>query len=230
MITAFLPCRKGSQRIPDKNVKPFAGVKGGLLHIKLNQLAACKAVDRILVSSNDERVLDYASRMTDSRIVIDERPEHLGSSQTTTDELIQYVSTLIAEGDILWTHVTSPFVTEHHYEKLIRQFYEKLEQNYDSLMTAKKIQGFLWNENQAANYDRAIEKWPRTQTIEPLYEIDSAVFIANAKIYRSMADRIGSKPFVAVQESICSIDIDWPDDFEMAEMVFKFYNSKFKDR
>ena len=34
MITAFLPCRKGSQRIPDKNVKPFAGIEGGLLKIK----------------------------------------------------------------------------------------------------------------------------------------------------------------------------------------------------
>ncbi len=44
-----------------------------------------------------------------------------------------------------------------------------------------------------------------------------------------MADRIGRKPFIAVQESICSIDIDWPDDFEMAEMAFKFYNSKSKD-
>lgn len=30
-VHVFLPCRKGSERIPNKNTKDFAGVKGGLL-------------------------------------------------------------------------------------------------------------------------------------------------------------------------------------------------------
>ena len=35
----FLPCRKGSERVPQKNTRTFAGVVGGLLWIKLNELS-----------------------------------------------------------------------------------------------------------------------------------------------------------------------------------------------
>ena len=37
-MTIFLPCRLGSERIPQKNTKDFAGIKGGLLKVKLNTL------------------------------------------------------------------------------------------------------------------------------------------------------------------------------------------------
>ncbi|TAI84932.1 cytidylyltransferase domain-containing protein [Pectobacterium versatile] len=231
MITAFLPCRKGSQRIPDKNVKPFAGVQGGLLEIKLTQLLACDAIDQIFVSSNDDRVLSFTQKIQDSRIIIDERPDHLGSSSTTTDALINYVAELISnsvitKGDLLWTHVTSPFVTELHYQALLNKYKEKVTVGYDSLITAKKIQGFLWDDKKPINYDREVEKWPRTQTIPPIYEIDSAAFIASSDIYLNFHDRMGKFPFIEIQEGICSLDIDWPDDFFIAEKIYEHYSAK----
>ncbi|WP_211665435.1 cytidylyltransferase domain-containing protein [Leucothrix arctica] len=58
MITVFLPYRKGSQRIPDKNTKPFAGVEEGLLKITLNQLLKCEKTNQVVLSSNDERILE----------------------------------------------------------------------------------------------------------------------------------------------------------------------------
>ena len=42
MITAFIPCRAGSERIAKKNTKLFAGKEGGLLAIKLEQLLKVK--------------------------------------------------------------------------------------------------------------------------------------------------------------------------------------------
>ena len=165
MITAFLPCRKGSQRIPDKNVKEFAGVKGGLLSIKLNQLLNCGEIDSIVVSSNDERVLDFAKQSTDSRVIVDDRPDHLGSSSTTTDELIKYVPSIIKEGDVLWTHVTSPFIDEKDYSNIINAYAKQLEHGFDSLMTVLKLQGFIWDESNPVSYDRNELKWPMTQNI-----------------------------------------------------------------
>ena len=44
----FLPCRKGSQRVPNKNTRPFAGVDGGLLRIKLEELLKAKLIDKII--------------------------------------------------------------------------------------------------------------------------------------------------------------------------------------
>lgn len=226
MITAFLPCRKGSQRIPDKNIKPFAGIEGGLLKIKLDQLLQSKKIDRVVLSSNDERILKYAEQLNEERVVIDHRPEHLGSSSTTTDSLIRYVPSLIEEGHILWTHVTSPFMGSLDYDTLIDEYFNGLEKGYDSLMTVLKLQGFIWDKNSPVSYNREMLKWPMTQNIEPLYEVDSGAFISSAENYSRYQDRIGNKPFLFEQNKMKSIDIDWPDDFTFAEELWKKSISK----
>lgn len=221
MISAFLPCRKGSQRIPDKNVKEFAGVKGGLLKIKLDQLCKCKDINSIIVSSNDSRVLEFASLYDEDRMLIDERPDYLGSNTTTTDELINYVPSLIKEGDVLWTHVTSPFISEHDYQMIINAYFDAKNNGYDSLMTVLRIQGFIWDESGSVNYNRDHLKWPMTQNIKPLYEVDSGVFLSSIDNYSLYDDRIGLKPFLFEQEKLKSVDIDWPEDFTFAEELWK---------
>lgn len=223
MLTAFLPCRKGSQRVPHKNVKDFCGIKGGLLNIKLTQLCKTKQIDKIIVSSNDEQVLDYAKGVCDSRIFIDERPGYLGSSSTTTDELIQYVPTVIDNGDILWTHVTSPFISELDYKKIIDSYYNNMELGYDSLMTVHKLQGFIWDESKPLSYKVNSLKWPMTQNIKPFYEVDSGVFLSSVDNYCNFSDRIGINPFMYCQDRVKSMDIDWPSDFEHAEVLWKIY-------
>ncbi|WP_283709986.1 cytidylyltransferase domain-containing protein [Pseudoalteromonas prydzensis] len=221
MITAFLPCRKGSQRIPDKNIKPFAGIEGGLLKIKLDQLLQCENIDRIVLSSNDERILEYSESLNETKIVIDHRPDHLGSSSTTTDSLINYVPTLINDGHVLWTHVTSPFMNSQDYDALIDSYFKGLNEGYDSLMTVLKLQGFIWNKQGPISYKRDGLKWPMTQNIEPLYEVDSGAFISSVHNYKAYHDRIGNNPYLFEQEKIKSIDIDWPDDFTFAEELWK---------
>lgn len=223
MLSVFLPCRKGSQRVPDKNVKPFAGVKGGLLEIKLSQLVKTPEIDRIVVSSNDERVLNYSASLNNSKIFINERPEHLGSSETSTDQVIEFVPEVISEGDVLWTHVTSPFITSNDYSDVINTYYREVEKGFDSLMTVKAIHSFLWDKSGPINYKRENEKWPRTQTIQPLYEVDSGIFINSIKNYKLYKDRIAKNPFFYQQPEQKSLDIDWPEDFELAEFIYKNY-------
>lgn len=220
MITAFLPCRKGSERIPNKNIKPFASVEGGLLKIKVEQLLNCRKVDVILVSSNDDRVLSFVSSFDDTRIKIDERPEHLGTSETSTDELINYVPTIIKEGVVLWTHVTSPFINAHNYDDYITNYFKVIDKGFDSLMTVKPIRGFVWDDKGAINYDTKIEKWPRTQTIKPLFELDSGAFINSVQNYIKFGNRVGETPFLYSQTGYSSLDIDWPEDFALAESIW----------
>ncbi len=221
MITAFLPCRLGSQRVPDKNIRVFAGIEGGLLKIKLDQLCNTPKIDNIIVSSNDPRVLEFASKYDYSRIIIDERPDNLGSNTTTTDELIRYVPSLITEGHVLWTHVTSPFLNEDDYAKIIECYFKQLSNGYDSLMTVLKLQGFIWDNTKPLSYQRNELKWPMTQNIEPLFEVDSGVFLSSINNYKEFADRIGEKPFLYEQDKSKSIDIDWPEDFNLAERLWK---------
>lgn len=221
-VVAFLPMRKGSQRVKNKNIKVFSDIIGGLTFIKISQLLKVKKIDKIIISTNDEEVKTIAKSFNDNKIIIDDRPESLASSETLTDDLIKYVPSIIKDGVVLWTHVTSPFVTDEIYTDMIDKYFQT-NTNFDSLMSVTKIQKFIWNENSPVNYDKEKEKWPRTQTIKPMYEINSGAFIASVNTYLKCEDRIGEKPFLYELGDKQAFDIDWQDDFDIAEVLWDKY-------
>jgi CMP-N-acetylneuraminic acid synthetase len=218
-VYAFLPCRAGSERVPQKNIKPFGQFTNGLVELKLKQLLACSSIDKVILSTNDEEILTYAATITNDKLIVHRRDDALCSSSTSTDELVAHALSLIPEGHILWTHVTSPFISSEQYELIINSYFERLEVGYDSLMTTSLIHGFLWGVDGPINYDRSVEKWPRTQTIEAIHEVNSAVFLNSAENYALFNDRIGKAPFLYPLNKIIAHDIDWPEDFIIAEAI-----------
>ena len=220
-MSCFLPCRAGSQRVARKNIKPFAGYEHGLIQIKLRQLLASELIDEVVLSTNDADILAYAESLQDSRLRLHHRVDALACSVTSTDQLVAHALELIPEGHILWTHVTSPFITEKHYDQVVRVYLDQLHRSYDSLMTTTVIHGFLWQDEQPMNYDRSIEKWPRTQTLKPVHEVNSGVFLASASLYRDLDDRIGQRPYLYELDKFTSFDIDWPEDFVIAECLLE---------
>ena len=219
-INVFLPMRAGSERVPRKNTKRFAEVDGGLCEIKLKQLLASQLINNIFVSTNDPVVMAICRKFNCDKIKVIPRPDELATSSTSTDDLIKYAPSIMPEAHILWTHVTSPFIGPDIYDNMIETYFKNIA-SYDSLMTVTKLQAFLWNENGPFNYDLNAEKWPRTQTIEPLWEVNSGAFITTNEIYRKRIDRIGTNPYFFQLSVDVAFDIDWPSDFTMAEAIFK---------
>ena len=218
-ITCFLPCRAGSQRVVRKNIKPFASYEHGLIEIKLRQLLVAEEIDEVVLTTNDDDILAYAESLDESRLRLHRRVEELSSSATSTDQLAAHALELIPEGHILWTHVTSPFITAKHYDEVIRAYWKQRELGYDSLMTTTAIHEFLWQDEQPMNYDRKVEKWPRTQTLKPVHEVNSGAFLTSAEIYSELDDRIGRRPYLYGMDKFTSFDIDWPEDFVIAECL-----------
>lgn len=218
-VTAFLPCRKGSQRVPKKNIRPFASFGFGLVEIKLRQLVDCNAIDRVILSTNDDEIIEFAHSLDASKLTVHRRAEELATSETSTDALVAHALELIGSGHLLWTHVTSPFITAEEYNKIIDAYRESLQSGHDSLMTTTLLHVFLWDESGPINYDRNVEKWPRTQTLKPLHEVNSGAFIAPAEVYRSLGDRIGDKPVLYPLDKFTAFDIDWQEDFVVAEQL-----------
>lgn len=220
-VSVFLPCRKGSERVPKKNIKPFAGFNNGLIELKLKQLLSCSAVDEVVLSTDDDEILNFASSIAHRKLKLHKRIDALCTSSTSTDELVAHALDLIPVGHILWTHVTSPFINAQVYQEIIERYFKALSEGYDSLMTTTLIHGFLWNEQAPINYDRSREKWPRTQTIAPIHEINSGVFLNSVESYKNINDRIGNKPFLYPMNKITAYDIDWHEDFVIAETIAK---------
>lgn len=225
-ISFFLPTRKGSERVINKNTRDFAGISGGILKVKLEQLLKVESVHEIIVSTNDPDTISVADSFNSQKIKIVERPEHLCLSSTNIEEFINYIPSIINSEHIFWVHATAPFVTEYDYELAVKQYWNVLASHeFDSLFSVTKIQQFLWDEESkmCINHDRSQVKWPRTQDLKPLYEINHAFYINSVSNYYKYSDRIGLNPAYFVLDKIKSFDIDWEDDFKLAEIIYEKY-------
>lgn len=220
-VSVFLPCRKGSVRVSRKNIKPFGCYSNGLIQIKLQQLLGVPEISEVVLSTNDEEIIDFGERMNAPKLRIHQRAESLAGNETSTDALIAHARELIPEGHILWTHVTSPFLNGDAISAIISRYFAALNEGYDSLMTVTAIHGFLWGENGPLNYNRQQEKWPRTQTIPPVFEINSGAFLNSSNNYAVFGDRIGRRPFLYEMDRITGFDIDWEQDFAIAESMLE---------
>ena len=220
-VGCFLPCRRGSERIPNKNIKKFSNYDKGLIEIKLKQLLGSKTIGKIYLSTDDQRVIRYAKSLSRDEIVICERTPELCTSKTSTDDLVNHVIDIVKEEHIIWTHVTAPFVTSDLYDRIVRKYFAMIDCGYDSLLTGTPIQSYLWTSNGPINYDRTVEKWPRTQTLSEVYDINSACFISSFQNYIKHEDRIGIKPFIYHLNKVTGLDIDWPEDYELAVFMYE---------
>lgn len=225
-VSLFLPTRKGSQRVLNKNTRPFANMSGGLLKLKLNNLLKIENIHELILSTDDDESIRIANEYVDNgetKLKIVLRPKELALSTTNLIDLIKYVAT-ICEGDhILWTHVTSPFVLSDDYENAIKKYFWCIDNGFDSLMSVTEFKNFLWDpkKQDIINRGNELKRWPSTQNLEQLFEINSAIFLNSKSNYIKDNDRIGLNPFLLIFDKIKSIDIDEFEDFKLAELIFK---------
>ena len=220
IIDIFLPCRSSSVRVKNKNIIKFSNKKFGLFEIKILQLISIKGIRNIIVSTNDKKIINYLKKKKFKKVVIIIRPNYLSTSKTSTDQLIKYVPKIIKSDHILWTHVTSPFFNTSDYENAIKLYKKNIKKN-DSLMGVTKIQDFIYDNKKPINFNKNKEKWPRTQTLKKLYVINNTIFISSKKNYINLDDRIGKKPHLMEIKKIKAFDIDWPEDFKIAESIYE---------
>ena len=217
-IIAFVPARKGSERVIDKNVRPFAGFQHGLIELKLNQLSRVADFEEIVVSSNDPQILDYAERFSqerDRRVKALQRPEEYGISSTSMAKFIsEYVSQLFEDGHLFWTHVTHPLFSASHYQEILNKYRSVVKAGFDSLLTVTRHQKFFWRDGRPFSYEALPERWPRSQDLPVVHEINHAVYAIPFEIMRGVGDRVGVNPFFFETHEVDSMDIDWAEQFD----------------
>lgn len=222
-ISFFLPTRKGSQRVKSKNTRAFAGIPGGILELKLKQLLLCKSLTNIILSTNDELSAEVAAKIdpAQSKIKVIWRPERLCLDTTVLTDLIAYVPEVIPEQHIIWGHTTTPFVNAEDYDKGVAEYFARIEEGFDSLISVMPLQNFLLDAGgNVFNFDDKANRWPRTQDLPVLYEVNHAMFITSREVYLVEKNRVGPKPYLYEQDKIKSFDIDWVDDFLIAEAIY----------
>ena len=219
MISFFIPIRKNSKRVKNKNTKKIKNFKLGLTEIKILQLKKflkkkpynIKNINyEFIVSTDCNKVKLFLKKY--KWIKVHNRSKKLSSDDCLYD-LIKEVPKICKGKFILWTHVTSPLFNENCYAKFILDFVKNIKK-FDSAFSADIAGTFVMNEKKKwISHNPKLNKWPRTQDLKNLYLVNNAAFIASRSIYLSKKDRLGNKILPLVSKNLSGFDIDNLDDF-----------------
>ncbi len=208
---AFVPIKLNNQRTPGKNTKKFSDGTP-LITAFLKTLVKCEEIDEIYVFCSDETIKDYLI----PKVNFLKRPSFLDTDKATANNLIQEFMKIKDADVYVMCNCTSPFVTVTHISECCKAVKSG---KFDSSFTGEKIQKLLWKDDgNALNFDPT--NVPRTQDLDPLYSETTAIYAFSKKLYETKHRRIGGKIHITEVKGIECVDIDYPEDFEIANAIY----------
>lgn len=212
-VTALVPIKEHSERLPRKNFRDFDGRP--LYHWILDTLEEVPEIDRIVVNTDAEDVIETAPELFDVEISV--RPERLRDEEVTTN-IIEYEVDRLDSDVFMHTYATNPLLTAETISDALQQFVGSDE--HDSLLpVTAHYKWFYDSEFEPINHDP--HELDRTQDLTPLYEDNSALYVYTEETIERTGHRIGENPLVFEVDEIEATDIDVRSDFELAECLHK---------
>ena len=212
MIDAITFIRLNSQRLPYKSVKKLNGIP--LCNYALRVMNKVPEIDEVIVYASDETICKHVDDSI--KYTFKKRPRFLDSNSTTFNDIMDYAVDLIDSEYVLYFCVTSPFMKPKTISEMINKV---VNEDYDSAFTVKEIRNFCWFKEMPLNYDPG--NVPFTQNLEPVLVETSSLYIFRKDFYQKTKRRIGFKPYIKRVGIIEGHDIDYPEDFEIAEYFMK---------
>lgn len=212
---AFVPVKLNSERLPGKNVKLLGGRP--LICYILDTLKTVECLDEIYVYCSDSAICKYLPE----GVRFLKRKEFLDLSTTSFNEVLISFAEDVEADVYLLTHATAPFLSAQSLEKGIMAV---ASGNYDSALAVLRKQDFMWKDGKPFNYlPTAI---PRTQDLEPFYLETCGMYVYTSDVIRKQRRRIGDRPCLIEVSQLEACDINTPEDFDFAEIVASYYESK----
>lgn len=209
-VTAVIPVKKNSSRLPGKNLLPFG--EENLLTRKIRQVKEAGIADRVIVSSDSTEMLDVANAYGVEAVL---RPNDLADESRPLSDFFDYICTLVPEGHLAWTCVTSPFFDAPLMAVTKDKYFEALDMGFDSLITVYPFNHYLLDRDGPLNYSRGVAH----RNSEELFGVDlftNGIIYAPIRKVKSWRYNYGPNPFRYSVNQKQSIDIDTELDYRCA--------------
>lgn len=207
-VVAFVPIRLNSKRVVGKNLKPLGGKP--MMCYLLETLVQVPNIDEVYVYCSSEEIRP----LLPAGVKLLLRDTALDSDEALGEQIYDAFVRDVQADVYMLAHTTSPFIKASTISNAIEQV---VTGHNDSAFSAQKIQTFAWYDGKPLNYSPT--SIPRTQTIEPVYVETSAFYIFERDMWVQHHRRVGDNPYMAIVGPVEGVDIDYPEDFELAEMM-----------
>lgn len=209
---AMVPIKLNSERVKEKNLRPFCDGKP-LVQFILEALIASDKIDEVYVYCSSERIKEY---LIDG-VKFLKRPEFLDLNTSNCNDIIREFMKEVDADIYVVSHATAPFTRTESINRCIESV---VSGEGDSAFTVEKIQTFMWQDGKPMNFDP--DNFPRTQDLNPIYMETSGAFVFTKDVFLMHNRRVGVKPcLIEVEDPNERIDIDTEYDMAIAQAVYK---------
>ncbi len=222
-LLGIIPARGGSKGVKNKNIRVLGGKP--LIQYTIEAALASGCVDRLVVTSDDDKILEIAKSLEVDCI---KRPDELASDTASSDAVIFHVLETLTDlsdlDDLVLLQPTSPLRTAND----ISLAYAKYKEVHpEMLISVSRVEmelqkAFVSDSN---GYLRGLlspdAPFTRRQDLPDIFLPNGAIYICGVGRFKSgkALPRVGLFPYVMGAD--VSVDIDTVADFERAEKFLK---------
>lgn len=182
----------------------------------MNTLIRSGLFDKIFIFCSSPRLLDYLPVGVEWL----PRPPRLDGDAIKANELFQYAVESVPQEFryVFLTQVTSPFLSE---DSLSRAIEALTIEDYESVFSVRAHRTYAWIEGQPEPLNYSLEDIPRTQDLAPIYLETSGFYGFRRESYLGSGMRVSGRHKKIELGFAEAIDIDYPEDFVVAENLLK---------
>jgi pseudaminic acid cytidylyltransferase len=223
MKLCVIPARGGSQRIPRKNIRPFAGKP--IIAWSIEAALTAALFDRVMVSTDDAEIAAVARQYGAEVPFL--RPSELADDHTGTNTVVKHA--------IQWhrdqgqpvdvaccLYATAPFVQVRH----LRQGFEKLTASGKAFVFSVTRYDFPVQRALRLNGAGEVEalypayRQTRSQDLEPAYHDAGQFYWGRAEAFLEDVILFSRASLPVILPSHLVQDIDTEEDWRRAELMF----------
>ena len=215
-ILGFIPARGGSKSIPLKNLYNINNKP--LIYYTLKNAIDSKIFYKIIVSSDNNKILDYSGKF--KKIDLVKRPKNISGNSSLTEEALEHALKSLKKNlpdYICIIEPTAPLRSIKTLKKL-KKFLKR--KKIISLITTNKIDHIPGKiNNNTYNYLEYNRK-PRQQR-KPYYLETGTFYVVNYNYFIKSKRIVCIKPYAFNVPKIESMDINDLEDLKIAEALIK---------
>ena len=222
-IVALLPMKAHSQRVKGKNFRPLHGKP--LFRWILDTLLSLPEIDRVVINTDAREILFENGLVSSDRVQIRDRAPHLCGDTVSMNRIISDDIAQVPADLYLMTHTTNPLLSAGTIRRALNRFHQAQAANSaDSLFSVNRFQTRFYRiDASPINHDP--ENLIPTQDLETWYEENSNLYLFTAESFSAAKARIGKRPILFETPRLESVDIDDPEDWQIAEALAQYQYS-----
>ena len=216
-VVAIVPARGGYDEVPYMNIKKLGPIP--LIAHTLQEAAKSRYIDRVVVSTDDEKVASVARAYEADAPFL--RPMELATApliKPVIAHAVQFVETeQQAKYDlVVMLQATSPFRTAEQIDEALDKL---VSEDLDSVVSLREEKALMW-QLVDGKLKQAFGKAGRREDMEPLFREDGAIWAMRREVLGS-SERLGERVGYVLMGKESSFTIHDIYDFWVAEKLVR---------